>query len=56
MLRVESASEVQSWRDLGITMVEPMLWAEDLGDWWEGTALYRGAVAMTEPPRTVLEG
>ena len=42
MLRVESASEVQSWRDLGITMVEPMLWAEDLGDWWTGTAYIAG--------------
>ena len=42
MLRVESASEVQSWRDLGITMVEPMLWAEDLGDWWQGTAYIAG--------------
>ena len=40
--RVESASEVQSWRDLGITMVEPMLWAEDLGDWWQGTAYIAG--------------
>ena len=38
MHRVESALEVQTWWALGITRVEPMLWAESLGDFWEGNA------------------
>ena len=42
IVRTESAAEVEAWRDLGVTLVEPMLYAGALGDWWEGTAFIAG--------------